>query len=303
MAHSHSEHGHSHAPASFGSAFAIGVALNLAYVGFEAAYGYFGGSLALVADAGHNLSDVIGLLLAWAAAVLAVRPPSLRRTYGLRRSSILAAMFNALLLLGAIVAIGWEAIGRIVHPAPVAGATVAWVAALGILVNGATAMLFARGREGDLNIRGAFLHMAADALVSLAVVVAGVLIVWTGRAWLDPAISLAVVAVIAWSTWDLLKQSFNLALDAVPAGIDAAEVRRYLQDQPGVASVHDLHIWGMSTTEAALTAHLVASDGLSDEDLRRIGDELHDRFGIEHPTLQVERGTEGHCPLEPDSVV
>lgn len=309
MAHSHTHEGHahglghSHAPTHFGRSFAIGVALNMGYVVFEAVYGVLGHSLALVADAGHNLSDVFGLLLAWGAAILAKRGPSERRTYGLRRTSILAAMFNAVLLLVAIGAIAWEAIGRFAHPEPVAGGTVAAVAGLGILVNGATAALFAKGRERDINIRGAFLHMAADALVSLAVVIAGMIIRSTGLLWVDPIISLVVVAVIAWSTWDLLRQSFNLALDAVPDGIDMGEVRGYLQGVPGVASVHDLHVWGMSTTEAALTVHLVAPTGLTDDEIRHIGEELHTRFGIEHPTIQVERGTDGKCPLEPDEVI
>lgn len=301
MAHSHS-HGHSHAPVDFGRAFAVGVALNLAYVAIEAGYGLANGSLALVADAGHNLSDVFGLLLAWGAAALAKRAPTLRRTYGLRRSTVLAAMFNAVFLLVAIGAIAWEAIGRFARPEPVSGGVVMAVAGVGILVNGFTAWMFASGRKGDLNVRGAFQHMAADALVSLAVVGAGLAIKLTGAAWIDPAMSLVVVAVIAVGTWGLLRQSFDLALDAVPEGIDPAAVKARLAVYPGVTAVHDLHIWAMSTTETALTVHLVAPEGLGDADLRALAEILHDEFGIEHPTVQVERG-EGDCPLAPDDVL
>ncbi|RYE81694.1 MAG: cation transporter [Myxococcales bacterium] len=301
MSHAHA--GHSHAPVSFGRAFAVGAALNVVYVVVEAVYGFLSGSLALVADAGHNLSDVFGLLLAWGAAYLATRPPTPRRTYGLRRSSVLAAMFNAVFLLVAIGAIAWEAIRRFERPEPVAGGTVMIVAGLGILVNGFTAMMFAKGQEGDINVRGAFLHMAADALVSLAVVAAGFAMRLTGRAWIDPAMSLLVVAVIAWSTWGLLRQSFDLALDAVPEGIDPSAVRDYLAGQPGVVDVHDLHIWAMSTTETAPTVHLVCPGGVDDERLRAIGDDLHDRFGIEHPTIQVERGGQGECPMAPKEVL
>ena len=297
MAHDHGAggSGHSHAPANYSRAFAIGVALNVGFVVVEAAFGFLSGSLALVADAGHNLSDVLGLLLAWGASILVRRRPTLRRTYGLRRSSILAALLNAVFLLLAIGAIGWEALARFAHPAPVAGGTVIWVALIGIVINGATALLFFSGRKGDLNIRGAFLHMAADAGVSLGVVIAGLAILLTGWPWLDPAVSLAIVAIIFVGTWGLLRDSVNLALDAVPEGIDAAAVGDYLAALPGVAAVHDLHIWAMSTTETALTAHLViprAGDG--DALLARASAELHDRFGIEHPTLQVERGDPAH---------
>lgn len=303
--HSHSHlGGHNHAPDTFGKAFAIGVALNTGYVVLEAVYGFTKGSLALVADAGHNLGDVFGLLLAWGAAYLVTRPPTHRRTYGLRRSSILAAMFNAMILLFAIGAIAWEAVGRFAHPEPVAGLTVAWVAGLGIAVNGITAFLFARGRHGDVNIKGAFLHMLADALVSAAVVVAGLVIRYTGMTWIDPAMSLVVVAVIAGSTWSLLRQSFDLALDAVPDGIDAHEVRAYLEGLSGVTEVHDLHIWAMSTTEVALTTHIVRPAGTDDEFLLNISHELHDRFGIEHPTIQVERGNGARpCPQELEGAV
>jgi cobalt-zinc-cadmium efflux system protein len=302
VAHAHS-HSHDHGPLNYNAAFGVGIGLNLLYVVVEAGYGLSTGSLALVADAGHNLSDVVGLVLAWVAATLAARPPTPRRTYGLRRSSILAALGNAVLLLVAVGAIAWEAIGRLRHPEAVAGNTVMIVAGVGIAVNTATALLFMRGRESDLNLQGAFLHMAADALVSVGVVGAGFFIQRTGQLWIDPLTSLLVVAIITWGTWSLLRRSLDMALDAVPDGIDPIAVRTYLEGVPGVESIHDLHIWGMSTTEAALTVHVVAPTGLSDHELRGIGDALHDQFGIEHPTIQVERGTAGECPLAPDAVV
>lgn len=288
MAH---DHGHSHGAANYGKAFAIGIILNTGFVIVEATFGFLSGSLALVADAGHNLSDVLGLLVAWGASVLVRRVPTPRRTYGLRRSSILAALANAVFLLIAIGAIAWEAVGRFSDPAPVAGATVVWVALIGIAINTATALLFLAGRKGDLNIRGAFLHMAADAGVSLGVVIAGLLIIATGWQWLDPVISLAIALVILVGTWGLLRDSVNMALDAVPEGIDADAVTTYLATLPGVAGIHDLHIWAMSTTETALTAHLVLpTGGHEDALLARAGTELHDRFGIEHATLQIEHG-------------
>jgi cobalt-zinc-cadmium efflux system protein len=294
MGHDHS-HGHSHAPADFGRAFAIGVTLNLGFVIVEAVFGGLSHSLALLADAGHNLSDVLGLLLAWGASVLVRRVPTPRRTYGLRRSSILAALLNAVILLVAVGGIAWEAILRLRHPEPVAGGTVMLVAAAGIVVNGLTAWLFMAGQKGDLNVRGAFLHMAADAAVSLGVVLAALAMRFTGWLWLDPAVSLAVVAVITLGTWGLLRESLDLALDAVPAGIHPAEVEAYLAALPGVEAVHDLHIWGMSTTEAALTVHLVKPDaGVDDALLARINTELHDKFGIEHTTVQFELGDETH---------
>ena len=297
-------HTHEHEPPSHDRAFAIGVGLNLAFVVIEAVYGLRAHSLALVADAGHNFSDVLGLLLAWGAAVLARRRPTPRRTYGMRRSSVLAAMVNAVLLLIAVGAIAWEAIQRLVAPTPVAATTVIWVAAAGVVVNTATALLFMAGRKGDLNIKGAFLHMAADAGVSLGVVLAGFAIAATGWLWLDPAISLTIVAVILVGTWGLLRDSVNLAMDAVPEGIDPAAVHAYLAGLPGVREVHDLHIWGMSTTDAALTAHLVRPDGDNEDALlARTGRELHERFGIEHATLQVERGGTPPCALAPDHVV
>ena len=302
MSHEHHLHNPGH---DYTTAFAVGVALNVAFVAAEAFFGWLSGSLALLADAGHNLSDVLGLLLAWGATLLARRRPSMRRTYGLRRSTILAALLNAAFLLVAVGGIAWEAIRRLKSPEPVAGATVIAVAAVGILINGATAWLFASGRKGDVNIRGAFLHMAADAAVSLGVVVAGVVMMYSGRLWIDPAVSLGIVAVIAIGTWGLLRESLDLALDAVPSGIEPAEVQAYLESLPGVVEVHDLHIWGMSTTEAVLTAHLVLP-GLTDDDalLAKACHELHDRFGIHHATIQLEHGSEDYpCHLAPGHVV
>ncbi len=294
--HSHGAghgHDHGHAPADFGHAFAIGTALNLAYVAVEAAFGIAAGSVALLADAGHNLSDVLGLLIAWGAASLAKRPASQRFTYGLKSSSILAALANAILLLVAVGAILWETLRRLGDPPAVQGQVLIWVAAGGIIVNTATALMFMRGRHGDLNIRGAFLHMAADALVSAGVVIAGVLILWTGRTWIDPVVSLVIVAVILWSTWGLFRDSLGMALHAVPPGIDAAAVSTSLSDLPGVARLHDLHIWPMSTTENALTAHLVMPDGHpGDAFLRKLQQRLAHDFGIGHATLQIEIGDE-----------
>jgi cobalt-zinc-cadmium efflux system protein len=305
VAHHHSHGGHQHGPADYNRAFIVGVALNVGFVVVEAVYGVSAHSLALLADAGHNLSDVAGLLLAWGAMYLSKRKPTRRHTYGLRRTSILAALANAVLLLIAVGAIAWEAILRLGRPAPVAGGTVMAVAGIGIVVNGVTALLFMSGRKRDVNLEGAFLHMAADAAVSLGVVVAGAAIKFTGRYWLDPVTSLAVVAVIMGGTWGLLRKSVNLAMDAVPEHIDPDEVRTFLARLPGVTAVHDLHIWGMSTTEAALTAHLVRPEAVNDDAfLMHAAKELHDRFEIEHVTIQVERGDPGQrCRLEPDSVV
>lgn len=305
MDHHHSGHGHSHhhGPADYNRAFLIGIVLNTVFVAIEAVYGIFSHSLALLADAGHNLSDVLALVLAWTASLLARRIPTERRTYGYRRFSILAALFNALFLLVAIGAIVWEAVGRFRDPAPVTGQTVIWVAAVGIAINAATAVLFMSGRKGDINIRGAFLHMAADALVSVGVVIAGILISYTGWLWLDPLSSLIVAVVIFAGTWGLLKESVGLSLDTVPGGIDAAAVKAYLGSLPGVLGVHDLHIWGMSTTEAALTAHLVVNDRTGQDGmLREIAKELHERFDIGHATIQME--TEAYiCGLFPDDIV
>ena len=296
MAH---EHTHSHAPANYGRAFAIGVTLNLGFVIAEFFYGQASHSLALVADAGHNLGDVLSLLLAWGAMLLSRRLPSERRTYGFRRSSILASLVNAVMLLVTVGAVSWEAIKRLADPSPVGETTVIWVAAVGILVNGITAFLFMAGREHDLNIKGAFLHMASDAAVSLGVVLAGVVILFTNWYWLDPVVSLIVMAVILLGTWGLLRDSVNLALDAVPEGIEMPAVANYLRSLPGVADVHDLHVWGMSTTEAALTAHLVMpAAACEDSLLSDICSQLHNEFGIEHTTIQVERGDPAHpCSL------
>jgi cobalt-zinc-cadmium efflux system protein len=289
-------HGHHHGPPAGGwnRAFAIGVGLNLAFVGVEVAYGLLSDSLALLADAGHNFSDVVSLLLAWGAAVLAGRAPSLRRTYGWRRGTVLASLASGLLLLGAIGIIAIEAVGRLRDPASVDGATMIVVAGIGVAINTATALLFARGRHGDLNIRAAFLHMAADAGISLGVVLGGVGVLLWGLAWLDPVLSLAIAALIAGSSWSLLREALDLAVDAVPRGIDPVAVERYLRGRPGVVAVHDLHIWGMSTTEAALTAHLVMPGGADDDFLHEVTDELREHFRIPHATLQVERSDWQH---------
>jgi cobalt-zinc-cadmium efflux system protein len=307
MSHEHgnSGAGHSHAPANFNTAFAIGIGLNTAYVLFEVVFGIVGHSLALLADAGHNLSDVLGLLLAWCAGAMAKSIPTKRRTYGLRGTSILAALFNAIFLLVSVGAIAWEAVRRFNAPTDVAARTVIWVSLLGIGINTATALLFMSGRKGDLNIRGAFLHMTADAGISAGVVVAGVAILFTGWHWIDPVVSLLISAVIVWGTWDLLRESVNLALQGVPKDVDLAEVECYLAALPGIAKIHDLHIWAMSTTETALTAHLVKQDDrIDDALLNRIQHELHGRFGIEHITVQFECGDCDHsCTQEPERVV
>lgn len=281
MAHDHAGHSHSHYADTNNRAFAIGVALNTAFVVIEAGYGLHASSLALLADAGHNLSDVLGLLLAWGAAALARKQPNGRFTYGLRSSSILAALANAMLLLFACGAIAWEAVQRFGNATPVEGTMVMIVAAIGIAINGATALLFMSGRKNDLNIRGAFLHMAADAAVSAGVVLAGFAILYTGWSWIDPVISLVIVVVILIDTWGLLRESTTLALNAVPAGIDIAAVQDFLRALPGVKEVHDVHIWGMSTTEAALTCHLVMPTGHpGDQLLAEVAEELEHRFGI-----------------------
>jgi cobalt-zinc-cadmium efflux system protein len=290
--HSHGPGGHHHhAPASYGLAFAVGIGLNTAYVAAEATYGVLSNSLALIADAGHNLGDVLGLVLAWVAVRLSKRAPSARFTYGLRGSSILAALANAVLLLVVTGGIAWEAVQRLFHPQPTAGVTIMVVSAIGVVINGASALMFMSGSKGDLNIRGAFLHLAADALVSLGVVVTGGVILLSGWMWLDPAISLVISLVIVWGTWSLLRESLNLALHGVPAGIDEQAVQAFLASAPGVTEVHDLHIWGMSTTETALTAHLVRPEGPADDELlHRLCDTLQSRFHIGHATLQFETG-------------
>lgn len=306
MFHQHGEHcRHNDAADSSQPAFAIGVGLNTVFVLIEAAFGLAFGSLALVADAGHNLSDVLGLLLAWGASYLARKRPSGRRTYGLRRTSIMAALGNALLLLVAVGAIAWEATHRLLQPSPVAPLAIIVVAAIGVVINTATALLFVTGRHHDLNIRGAYLHMAADAAISLGVVIGGIVISVTGWLWVDPALSLLIAVLIAYSTWDLLWQSLELSLDSVPRGIDANEVRAFLADLAGVSEVHDLHIWGLSTTETALTVHLVKPDAQVDDDwLAEVAQQLHDRFRIAHATIQVESGQgQQTCRLAPDDVL
>lgn len=300
----HHHHHHATPPAAGGGAtFAVAISLNLAFVVAEALAGYASGSIALIADAGHNLSDVLSLALAWGASALAARPPSDRFTYGMKSSSILAAIGNAALLWVAIGGILVETLRRLSDPAPVASTTIVLVAAAGIVVNGLSAMLFARGSKSDLNVRAAFMHLLADAAVSAGVVVAGLLIAWTGAAWIDPAASLIVTVVIGWSSWGLLRDSLRLGMLGVPDGIELGEVRRYLASLPGVVRVHDLHVWPMSTTEAALTAHLVMPGPRpSDAFLHGVAHELEHRFGIGHPTIQIESG-DAACALQGDDVV
>jgi cobalt-zinc-cadmium efflux system protein len=268
-------------------------------------FGLSAHSLALVADAGHNFADVLGLGLAWWATRLCKSAPTRQRTYGLRGASILAALANAVLLLLTMGGVAWEAIVRLRHPIEVHGQTVVWVAIAGIFVNGISALLFFSGRKGDLNVRAAFLHLAADAGISFGVVLAGLAILWTGKLWIDPVIGLLIVAIIIHGTWGLLKDSVNLALQAVPPGIDAHAVQDYLAALPGVTAVHDLHIWGMSTSETALTAHLLKPDGkLDDQLLQRVSHEMEERFEIQHVTLQLECGNgAGPCRQEPEDVV
>jgi cobalt-zinc-cadmium efflux system protein len=297
-------HSHTHAPKDFGPAFAIGTALNVGFVGVEVVYGLLSNSIALVADAGHNFGDVLGLLMAWIASVLARRAPSQTHTYGLRRGTILAALANAMLLLITVGAIAVEGVRRLLHPEEVAGVTVMVVASLGIAVNGLTAWLFASGHKGDINLRAAFLHMAYDALVSLGVVIAGGIILMTGWTRLDPLISLAVAGVILVGTWSLLRDSMGMAMDAVPTKVNLDAVSSFIRHQPGVAAIHDLHIWPISTTETALTCHCVMPGGHpGDEVLARLCHELQDRFGIVHSTIQIEVDEAIACTLEPDHVV
>jgi cobalt-zinc-cadmium efflux system protein len=289
--HSHGGSGHAHhLPANFGKAFAIGITLNVVYVIAQVIFGLAAHSLALLADAGHNLGDVMGLFLAWGASILAQRQPTSRYTYGLRRSTILASLANAILLLVAVGGITWEAIRRFGQHEEVAGITVIWVAALGVVINGITALLFVAARERDLNIKGAFLHMAADAAVSAGVVLAGLVILISGWWWLDPIVSLLINAVVVWGTWGLLRDSLDMTMDAVPAGIDVPSVQDYLRSLPGIADFHHLHIWPLSTTETALTVHLVKPQPEGDDEL--IGTacrELSVRFRIDHATIQFER--------------
>ena len=302
--HGHGALGHVHAPANFGRAFLIGIILNIGFVVAEVVYGLLGGSVALLADGAHNLTDVFGLAAAWLATVLARRPPSPRFTYGLGRSTILAALTNAVLLLLATGAILLEAVRRLVSPEPVASLTVMTVAIIGIVINGASAALFASGRKGDINIRGAFQHMLADMLVSVGVVIAALVISITGWNRVDPVVSIIIALVIVAGTWGLLRQSLGMTMDAVPEGLDAARVRGYLQSLPGVTDVHDLHIWSMSTTEIALTGHLVMPGSHpGDAFLRETCEHLQRRFRIGHATLQIEIDGEGMCRLAPEHVV
>jgi cobalt-zinc-cadmium efflux system protein len=302
--HNHAHHLHGHGQVGYGRAFAIGIALNLVYVAGEAVAGVFSGSLALLADAGHNLGDVLSLSLSWGAAVLSRRQPSTRFTYGLRSTSILAALTNAIILLVVTGGIVWEAIWRISHPVPVTSGIVIAVAAVGIFVNGGTALLFASGKA-DLNVKSAFMHLAADAVVTAGVVAAGVVIWLTNWEWLDPVVSIVVSGVIVFGTWGLLRSAIGLALDAVPEGVDPGAVRSHLLALPGVTGLHDLHIWGMSTTETALTCHLVMPAGHpGDAVLTGVAQQLHHRFRIQHATIQIELADSDEvCALTPEHVV
>lgn len=297
--HHHHDHDHGHLSLQH-RAFGIGIALNIAFVGVETYFGWRADSLALLADAGHNLSDVLGLVLAWLGLFFARSQPNERYTYGRQRASILAALVNALVLLVVMGGMAWEAVQRFSNPMPIEGHTVIAVAAAGVFINGITAMLFMRGSHGDLNIRGAFLHMAGDALVSLGVVVAGFLYLKTGWLWLDPLLSLVIALLIVYATWGLFRQSLRLTFDGVPSSIELAEVRAYLRSLPGVTDMHDLHIWAMSTSESALTAHLIMPAGHPGDDfLHDLGYELHERFHIDHATVQIEAGDTGKkCRLE-----
>ncbi|MED4934446.1 cation diffusion facilitator family transporter [Heyndrickxia coagulans] len=303
MSHGHGHQHHHHEPAQYGKVFAAGIGLNVLFVAVEAIYGFFSDSLSLLADAGHNLSDVLGLIISWAAVWLGKKLPTKKRTYGFKKSSVIAALLNAIILLIAIGAIFVEAVQRFAHPEPVAGKTVMAVAVIGIIINTITALLFMSGRKTDLNIRGAFLHMAADALVSLGVVIAGAIMLFTGWEWVDPVTSILIAVVIFAGTWGLLRESADLSLDAVPAGVDAGAIKTYLEQIPTVLNVHDLHIWGMSTTETILTVHIVRSQ-IEDNDqlLEKLEKDLHDKFGIEHATIQIEKGTYA-CGLAPDNKV
>lgn len=302
--HGHS-HGHGHAHGSpRGAGFAIAVTLNLAFVVAEVAAGLVSGSMALIADAGHNLSDVLSLLLAWGASVLAARPPSERFTYGLKSSSILAAIANAALLWVALGVILVETIRRFSDPAPIEGMTMIVVAAIGIVINGCSALIFARGRKTDLNLRAAFQHLLADAAVSAGVVIAGIGIMLTGARWIDPVTSLAITLVIGWGSWGLLREALKMGMLAVPENVDQAKVRAFLESQPGVTAVHDLHIWPMSTTENAITAHLVMPGGYpGDRFLHDLAHRLEHEFGIGHPTFQVETQSDEGCALVSEGVV
>lgn len=297
-------HDHNHQISNYNRAFAIAVVLNIIFVAIEAGYGVAAGSLALIADAGHNLSDVLSLLLAWGAGLLATKPATEKRTYGFRKVTIMASLASSILLLVALGGITLEAISRFFDPKPVDGMTVIVVAAIGVVINTITALLFVSGQKHDLNIRGAFLHMAADAGVSFGVVVAGIIIMVTGWLLIDPLISLLIVAVILVGTWSLLRDSMNLAIDAVPKGIDMAGIKRYLTSFENVCQIHDLHVWSMSTTEVALSVHLIiVDDSLNNDFLPKLQQQLHDRFSIEHSTIQVERKDDGPCMLNKNGCI
>lgn len=302
--HDHYDH-HHHQPANYDRAFQVGLILNISFVVIEFVFGFLANSIALMADAGHNLSDVLGLVLAWAAILLSRRQPSQRKTYGWRKSSIIAAFLNAVFLLLVTGAIVWESIQRLVNPTEVQGATVIGVAAIGIVINTGTALMFLSGRKGDINIRAAFLHMSADAMISVGVVLAGLGILFTHWLWLDPAFSLVISGVIIWNTWGLLQESFHLVIDGVPPNIDERGINNYLADLPEVVKIHDLHIWGISSTETALTAHLVIPTGHpGDYFLAQVCQELHDRFAIDHATLQIEVGDPNYpCVLASEGQV
>ncbi len=290
------EHTHQHpTPKNYNLAFGIGVALNIIFVVVEATFGFLSNSLALIADAGHNLSDVLALLLSWGATYLAQRKPTNTKTYGLRRGTILAAFISSLILLMTMSIVAWEALGRFTSPTEVNSMTIIIVAAVGVVINTATALLFLSSQHDDLNIKAAFIHMAADAGVSLGVVLAGIAIMSTSLLWIDPAISLLIVVVIVISTWSVFRDSFNLAMDGVPKGIDVEEVRNFILQQDGVIEIHDLHIWAMSTTQVALTTHLVRNTtDIDDQFLHHLSKELQKRFRIIHPTIQIESGENAH---------
>lgn len=286
------EHTHQHpTPKNYTLAFAIGVALNIIFVVIEAIFGFLSNSLALIADAGHNLGDVLALLLSWGATFLAQRKPTNTKTYGLRRGTILAAFVSSLILLMTMSIVAWEALGRITTTSEVNSMTIIVVAAIGVVINTVTALLFFSSQHEDLNIKAAFIHMAADAGVSLGVVIGGIAILFTGMFWIDPAISLFIVVVIVISTWGVFRDSFNLAMDGVPKGIDVEEVRNFILQQDGIKEIHDLHVWAMSTTQVALTAHLVRdTNSIDDQFLHHLSNELQERFNIIHPTIQIESG-------------
>jgi cobalt-zinc-cadmium efflux system protein len=298
-------HEHSHETSNYSRSFAIGVILNVVFVVIEVAYGILAHSMALIADAGHNLSDVLSLLLAWGASALAAKAANSKRTYGFRKATVMASLTSAILLLVALGGITWESVGRFFSPVPVKGMTVLVVAGIGVVINTATALLFVKGQKHDLNIRGAFLHMAADAGVSLGVVVAGTLIMLRGWLWIDPVVSLIIVLVIFIGTWGLFRDSMDYAMDAVPKNIDIEEIKQYLTSYKNVERIHDLHVWPLSTKEVALTVHIVVYDEILNNDfLLEIQNHLHDNFGIEHATIQVESAKdENICLLDKVSCV